>query len=184
MKSRSAFQWLGKTKPSLCKPDPPLFCSPQLNSPLPFTALGKTSGIYPARLQKRRYFLYLHCTSTNGCQILCILGNSNSTDPILWMALKDGAHWYPMEQSPHGGAHGSTVGSRQLLGKSMAQPTLVCMMGRDSATASAVAAHEVGAASTTAGAEHPLHPFLPSKWLWETSHQWSFKKILQPGDVM
>lgn len=103
MKSRSVFQWLGKTKPSLCKPAPPLFCSPQLNSPLPFTALGKTSGIYPTRLQKRRYFLYLHCTSTNGCQILCILGNSNSTDPILWMALKDGAHRYPMEQSPHGG---------------------------------------------------------------------------------
>lgn len=34
-----------------------------------------------------------------------------------------------------------------------------------------------------AGVWCPLHPFLPSKWHWETTHQGSLK-ILQHGDVM
>lgn len=103
MKSRSVFQWLSKNKPSLCKPAPPLFCSSHPNSPpSPSLEEEKIPGIYPARVQKRRYFLYLYCTSTNCCQILRVLGNSNSTDPIHWMTTEDGAHRYPTEQSPRG----------------------------------------------------------------------------------
>lgn len=41
-----------------------------------------------------------------------------------------------------------------------------------------------GAASTTADAPCPLHPFPTSKWLWETTHQRFFKKILQLGNMM
>lgn len=169
MKSSSVFQWLSKNKPSLCKPAPPLFGSPHPNSPLPFAALGKTSRDLIRKATKEEIFFYLHCTSTNGCQMLRILGNSNSTDPILWMTLKDGAHRYPAEQSPRRGLMAAQWVRGNCLVKSVAQPTPVCVAGKESANAGAVAAREVGAASTAADAQHPLHPFLPSKWLWEIS---------------
>lgn len=34
-----------------------------------------------------------------------------------------------------------------------------------------------------AGVQCPLHPFLPSKWHWETTHQGSLE-VLQHGDVV
>lgn len=84
------------------------------------------------------------------------------------MTLEDGAHGYPAEQRPHGCSwqhRGFTAVTWQSLWHN--PPTLVCVEG----------GMEGGRLQTLvlpqAGAQCPLHPFLLSKWHWETTHQGS-----------